>query len=265
MLTTLSLYAAVGTVAGILAGLLGIGGGLVIVPMLIFAFGLQKIAPELIMHLALGTSLASIIFTSISSFRAHHKKGAVRWDVVKRITPGILLGTFLGSFLAALLPTGALKAIFVVFLYHVATQMLRNIKPPKARQLPGTVGLFGAGNIIGAFSSLVGIGGGSLSVPFLTWCNISVHHAIGTASAIGLPIALAGAFGYVVNGLGAPNLPPYALGYVHGIALLGIISFSVLTAPLGAKLAHALPVKKLKQIFALLLYVVATRMLLTLF
>lgn len=265
MLTTLLLYAAVGAVAGILAGLLGIGGGLVIVPMLVFSFSIHQVPPELIMHLALGTSLASIIFTSISSFRAHHKRGAVRWDVMKRITPGILVGTFLGSCVASLLPTSVLKSIFVIFLYYVATQMLRGKKPPAGRQLPGTAGIFGAGGVIGAFSSLVGIGGGSLSVPYLTWCNIPVHHAIGTSSAIGLPIALAGAFGYVVNGLGAPGLPPSALGYVHLTALFGIICFSVLTAPLGAKLAHSLPVDKLKRIFAILLYVVATRMLLGLF
>lgn len=255
------IYAAVGAIAGVLAGLLGIGGGLVIVPMLIFSFTLQQIPAELIMHLALGTSLASIIFTSISSFRAHHKRGAVRWDVVRRITPGILAGTFAGSCVASLLPTQVLKGIFVIFLYYVATQMILSKKPAASRQIPGTAGIFGAGGIIGSFSSLVGIGGGTLSVPFLTWCNISIRHAIGTSSAICLPIALAGAFGYIINGLGTENLPDFALGYVHLPALLGIISLSVFTAPLGAKLAHSLPVDKLKRIFALLLYVVATRML----
>lgn len=265
MLTSFLIYAAVGAIAGILAGLLGIGGGLVIVPMLVFTFTLQHIPHELIMHLALGTSLASIIFTSVSSFRAHHKRGAVRWDVFKRITPGILVGTFAGSCFASQLPTHILKGIFVVFLYYVATQMLLGKKPPASRQLPGTAGICGAGGVIGAFSSLVGIGGGTLSVPFLTWCNLPVHHAIGTSSAIGLPIALAGAFGYLVNGLRAPNLPELSLGYVYLPALLGIICFSVLTAPLGARLAHSLPVAKLKRIFAILLYVVATRMLLSVF
>jgi len=259
------IYAAVGAIAGVLAGLLGIGGGLVIVPMLVFSFTLQHIPHELIMHLALGTSLASIIFTSVSSFRAHHKRGAVRWDVFKRITPGIIVGTFAGSCVASQLPTHILKGIFVVFLYYVATQMILGKKPPASRQIPGTAGIFGAGGIIGSFSSLVGIGGGTLSVPFLTWCNIPVHHAIGTSSAIGLPIALAGAFGYILNGLGSPNLPELSLGYVYLPALAGIICFSVFTAPLGARLAHSLPVAKLKRIFAILLYVVATRMLLSVF
>ncbi|WP_300669327.1 sulfite exporter TauE/SafE family protein [Desulfoluna sp.] len=265
MLTSFMIYAAVGAIAGILAGLLGIGGGLVIVPMLVFSFTLQNIPQELMMHLALGTSLASIIFTSISSFRAHHKRGAVRWDIFKRITPGILVGTFAGSCVASQLPTHILKGIFVAFLYYVATQMILGKKPPATRQIPGTTGIFGAGGIIGSFSSLVGIGGGTLSVPFLTWCNIPVHHAIGTSSAIGLPIALAGAFGYIVNGLNTPNLPELSVGYVYLPALLGIICFSVLTAPLGARLAHSLPVDKLKRIFAILLFVVATRMLLSVF
>ncbi|SCY83216.1 sulfite exporter TauE/SafE family protein [Desulfoluna spongiiphila] len=265
MLTSFMIYAVVGAIAGVLAGLLGIGGGLVIVPMLVFSFTLQHIPQELMMHLALGTSLASIIFTSVSSFRAHHKRGAVRWDVFKRITPGILVGTFAGSCVASRLPTHILKGIFVAFLYYVATQMILGKKPAATRQVPGTTGIFGAGGVIGSFSSLVGIGGGTLSVPFLTWCNIPVHHAIGTSSAIGLPIALAGAFGYMLNGLGTPNLPDLSLGYVYLPALIGIICFSVLTAPLGAKLAHSLPVDKLKRIFAILLYVVATRMLISVF
>ncbi len=265
MFTSFMIYAVVGAIAGILAGLLGIGGGLVIVPMLVFTLTLQNMPPDLIMHLALGTSLASIIFTSASSCRAHHKRGAVHWDVVKRITPGILVGTFGGSFVAALLPTQVLKGIFVIFLYYVATQMILGKKPVASRQIPGTSGIFGAGGVIGAFSSLVGIGGGTLSVPFLTWCNIPIRHAIATSSAIGLPIALAGSLGYIVNGLGASNLPDFALGYVYFPALLGIISLSILTAPAGARLAHTLPVAKLKRLFALLLYLVATRMLISVF
>ncbi|VFQ43753.1 sulfite exporter TauE/SafE family protein [Desulfoluna butyratoxydans] len=265
MLTSFMIYAVVGAIAGVLAGLLGIGGGLVIVPMLVFSFTLQHIPQELMMHLALGTSLASIIFTSVSSFRAHHKRGAVRWDVFKRITPGIIVGTLAGSCVASTLPTHILKGIFVAFLYYVATQMILGKKPAASRQLPRTAGIFGAGGVIGSFSSLVGIGGGTLSVPFLTWCNIPVHHAIGTSSAIGLPIALAGAFGYILNGLGTPDLPDLSLGFVYLPALFGTICFSVLTAPVGAKLAHSLPVDKLKRIFAILLYVVATRMLISVF
>lgn len=259
------MYLVVGLIAGVLAGLLGVGGGLVIVPMLVFCFTMQNIAPELMMHLALGTSLASIIFTSISSFMSHHRRGAVDWSIVKRISPGILLGTFFGTFVAAQLSTGFLKGFFCVFLYAVGTQMLLNKKPQPSRHLPGNAGMFGVGSTIGVASSLVGIGGGSLSVPFMIWCNIEAHRAIGTSAAIGFPIAIAGALGYIVNNLNVVGLPEYSLGGVYLPALVGIVCASVLTAPLGAKLAHALPVDKLKRIFAIFLYIVATRMLWSLF
>jgi len=261
MYSIVLLYTAVGALAGILAGLLGIGGGLVIVPMLVFCFTWQKIPSDLMMHLALGTSMASIMFTAVSSFWAHHQRGAVHWMVVRRIVLGIFVGTFLGTCIAARLSTGLLKIFFVVFLYYVAIQMLTGRKPKGSRQLPGSFGMFGIGNVIGAISSLVGIGGGTLSVPFMIWCNMSVHHAIGTSAAIGFPIAVAGTVGYVYNGLGAAGLPPYAVGYVYLPALFGLVCASVLTAPLGVRLAHSLPVDRLKRIFAFLLLMVATRML----
>jgi len=265
MLTVFALYALVGAIGGILAGLLGIGGGLVIVPMLVFAFPLQGIGQENLMHLALGTSMASIIFTSISSFMAHNKRGSVLWPVFKSITPGILVGAFLGTYVASAMSTNSLKGFFAVFLYYVAVQMLRGKKPKPSRQVPGSAGMFGVGSGIGIFSSLVGIGGGTLSVPFLVWCNVTVHKAIGTAAAIGLPIALAGTAGYVINGWNVPGTPDYSLGFVYLPALLGIVCVSVLTAPFGVKLAHSLPVDKLKRVFAFLLLAVATKMLWSLF
>jgi uncharacterized membrane protein YfcA len=263
MLSMFLMYGSVGAVVGVLAGLLGVGGGLVIVPILLFAFGLQGVSPDITMHLALGTSLASIMFTSISSFMAHHKRGAVHWTTVKRIVIGIFTGTFLGSCFASILSTEVLKIFFVIFLYFVAIQILTNKKPKASRELPGLPGMFAAGNVIGFVSSLVGIGGGTLSVPFMVWCNVVVHHAIGTSAANGLPISIAGTIGYVFNGWGVPNLPEYSIGYVYTPALLGIAAISVLTAPLGVKLAHSLPVDKLKKIFAVLLMVVGTKMLLS--
>jgi uncharacterized membrane protein YfcA len=257
------MYIALGAFAGVLAGLLGVGGGLVIVPVLTFIFTAQHLPDAHILHLALGTSLASIMFTSVSSLRAHHLRGAVDWQVIRRISLGIMVGTFGGSWVAAQLSTRFLKGFFVIFLYYVATQMLLNIKPKLHRQLPGLTAMFGVGGVIGGVSSLVGIGGGSLSVPFLTLCNVAIHRAIGTSAAIGFPIALAGAVGYVVNGLSAP-LPPYSLGFVYLPALIGIAAASVATAPLGAKLAHSLPIDKLKKIFALLLIVMGTKMLVSL-
>ncbi|MDO9082509.1 MAG: sulfite exporter TauE/SafE family protein [Humidesulfovibrio sp.] len=262
-LTAWLFYIGTGAFAGVLAGLLGVGGGLVIVPMLNFVFTTQGLPAAYIQHLALGTSLASIMFTSVSSLRAHHQHGAVVWPIVKAVTPGILMGTFLGSKVAALLSTRFLTGFFVVFLFYVAAQMLLNIKPKATRQTPGGLGMFGAGSVIGGISSLVGIGGGTLSVPFMTWCNVPLHTCIGTSAAIGFPIAVAGAAGYYVNGLSAP-LPGLAEGYAGFIylpALLGVAATSILTAPLGAKLAHSLPVSKLKKIFACLLIIMGSKML----
>ena len=256
MFLSLLVYLCCGAVAGVLAGLLGVGGGIVIVPMLVFCFVRQGVQPEVMMHLALGTSLASIMFTSISSCLAHHRRGAVLWPIVRQITPGILIGTFVASRLS----TGFLRVFFCVFLYVIATQMLLNKKPKPSRELPGAGGMFGVGSVIGVVSALVGIGGGSLSVPFMIWSNVPAHRAVGTSAAIGFPIAVAGALGYVVNNLHTAGLPEWSLGGVYLPALLFIVCGSVLTAPFGARLAHALPVDKLKRIFAVFLYIVATRM-----
>ncbi len=258
------LYGATGAFAGILAGLLGVGGGLVIVPMLTFIFTAQGLTGTHILHLALGTSLASIIFTSLSSVRAHNGRGAVNWQAVRRITPGIMVGTFAGSWVAAQLTTDFLKVFFVVFQYYVAAQMLLDIKPKPHRQLPGKTALFGVGWVIGGVSSLVGIGGGTMSVPFMIWCNAPAHTAIGTSAAIGFPIALAGALGYIYNGYAVP-LPQHSLGFVYLPALAGIVGASMLTAPLGARIAHSLPISKLKKAFAVLLLVMGTKMLVSLF
>jgi len=246
----------------VLAGLLGVGGGLIIVPMLIVSFSRQGLPAEHLMHLALGTSLASIVFTSVSSFRAHQRRGAVDWGVVRRITPGILAGTFGGTWIASRLSTAFLTWVFTAFLYFVAAQMFLDRKPRPTREIPGAVGTGAVGAGIGVVSSLVGIGGGSLSVPFMTWCNVPVHRAIGTSAAIGFPIALAGSAGYLVNGLGAAGLPAHTLGFVHLHALAGIAAASMATAPLGARLAHRLPVRRLKRAFAALLLVMGTRLLL---
>ena len=261
MLTIILTYMFFGAIAGILAGLLGVGGGLIIVPIISYVLPMQGIATPHNHLIALGTSLASIMFTSISSFMSHHRNKAVNWDIVKQITPGILIGTFLGGKVAALLPTSLLKGFFVVFLYYVATQMILNIKPNPSREMPGALGNTLAGGTIGIVSSFVGIGGGSLSVPYMSWCNVPMRHAIGTSAAIGFPIAVAGGLSYLVSGWSVPDLPAYSLGYIYLPALAGIAIVSVCTAPFGAKLAHTLPVDKLKRYFALLLYAMGTQML----
>ena len=258
-------YLAFGCAAGIIAGLLGVGGGIVVVPALYFLFTAQGLPHEHIMQLALGTSLATIVFTSVASYRAHDKRGAVRWDIFKSITPGIIIGSLIGSWVAAQLSTKFLKGFFIIFLYYVSVQMLLNIKPKASRQVPGTGGMFATGGIVGLVSNLVGIGGGTMTVPFLSWCNIPIHVAVGTASAIGFPIAATGVIGYLANGLRADHLPSLSIGYIYLPALVGIVATSMYTAKYGAKLAHSLPVGTLKRVFALFLLAMATRMLWSMF
>ncbi len=262
MLTTLLLYLALGAFAGVMAGMLGVGGGLIIVPVLAWIFGRQQVSDALIMHLAIGTSLASIVVTSISSVRAHHRRGAVLWPAFWRLTPGIVIGAWLGAAVADVLSSAALTKIFAVFVLMVSAQMAFGAKPAPQRELPGAAGMAVTGGVIGALSAIVGIGGGSLTVPFLIWCNIHMRQAVATSAACGLPIALAGALGFIVTGFNAADLPAWSLGYVYGPALIGVAFASMLTAPLGAKLAHTLPTDSLKKVFAAFLAVIGTKMLL---
>jgi uncharacterized membrane protein YfcA len=257
-------YLALGLVSGFVAGLLGVGGGLLMVPVLLFIFSAEGFAPDHVLLFALATSLAVIMFTSLSSVRAHHQHAAVDWLALCRISPGIVSGTLLGAWLATLLPPTFLHYFFVAFLFYAATQMLLNIKPKAHRGLPGTPGMLIAGNVIGIVSSWVGIGGGTLSVPFLLWCNTKMHTAIGTSAAIGFPIAVAGSVGYMLSGWTQPNLPAWSLGYVYLPALVLVAGASILTAPLGARAAHRLPVATLKKIFAILLYSLGIKMALSL-
>lgn len=254
-------YLALGAFVGFFAGLLGIGGGSLMVPVLVMMFTAQAFPAGEVMHLALGTSMATIFFTSISSVRTHHAHGAVLWPVVARITPGIILGTLIGTHVASLVPTRMLALIFTLFICYVSVQMIINLKPQAHRDLPGIfgTGLVGAG--IGFISCLVAIGGGVLSVPFMTWCNVKVHNAIGTSAAIGLPIAVAGALGYLINGWSVAGLPEWSFGYVYLPALVLLSLLSSLTAPIGARLAHKLPVATLKKVFAGLLIALSAKML----
>jgi len=254
-------YLAVGAFVGFFAGLLGVGGGLVTVPALAMIFSAQHFAADHVLHLALGTSMAAILFTSISSLREHHRHGAVIWTVVRDITPGILIGTALGTVLARQVSTRALAIFFAAFVVFVAVQMMFNLKPKPSRQLPGRLAVAGVGAGIGAVSSLAAIGGGTLTVPFLTWCNVKVHNAIGTSAAVGFPIALGGAVGYIVNGLSVAELPQWSLGFVYLPALAWLVASSMLTAPLGARTAHRLPVPTLKRIFAGVLVLLSAKML----
>lgn len=259
---TFLLYLALGACVGIMAGLLGVGGGLIIVPTLVWIFHNQQVNEALLMHLVLGTSLATIVITSISSVRAHHQHKAVQWSAMWQLTPGIVVGAWLGAALADMLPSAALTKIFALFVLTVAAQMVFGVKPAAQRELPGKTGMALAGGLIGGVSAIVGIGGGSLTVPFLTWCNISIRHAVATSAACGLPIALAGTIGFMATGWKHAQLPTWSIGYVYLPALIGIAAASMCTAPLGARLAHTLPTALLKKIFAIFLTVIGIRMLL---
>ncbi len=254
-------YPALGVFAGFVAGLFGVGGGLTIVPLLFMLFAAQGFPVEHTMHLALGTSMATIVVTSVSSMRAHHRHGAVRWDIVKAFAPGLMLGTFGGSFIATWVPTRPLAMVFTAIVYYASLQMMLDFKPKPHRALPGAFGMFVAGGVIGIVSSLVAAGGGFLSIPFMVFCNVVIHRAVGTSAALGFPIALAGTVGYVVSGLKATGLPAYSLGYIYLPAFVGVVAFSFLMAPVGAKLAHKLPVKQLKRAFGGFLALLATKML----
>ncbi len=252
-LYSIVVYLALGAFAGTVAGLLGVGGGLIIVPVLAALFANQGIDSSIIMHLAVGTSLATIVVTSSSSVYSHHKHGAVLWRIFWRLTPGIILGAWFGAWLASLLPTKEFKLIFGVFELLVATQMAFGLKPPVCNTVPGGIGLATAGSIIGTVSAIVGIGGGTLTVPFLTWCQVKIHNAIATSAACGLPIALAGSIGFMITGSVQQSLPGYASGFVYWPAFVGIVTASALFAPLGAILAHRLSTKVLRNVFALFL------------
>lgn len=252
-----------GACTGFLAGLLGIGGGMVLTPFLTLILSAAGVPETVLVHSAIATSLATILFTSLSSVRAHNARGAVLWHLTAWLAPGILVGSALGAKASSLLPTAAVALIFVVFVGFSAVKMFFNAKPQPSRTLPGWAGLFGVGTVIGGISSVVGAGGGFISVPFMVWCNTPMHKAVGTSAALGFPIALAGTLSYIVAGWNVPELTavPHMLGYIHWPALLSVAAASVLTAPLGARTAHRMDTKPLKRAFACLLLILAGCML----
>ena len=253
---------ALGLATGFLAGLLGIGGGMLMVPFLTYFLGQHQVAPDLAVKMAIATSMATIMFTSLSSVHAHHRRGAVRWDLALRLAPGIMLGSLAASLGVFAWLKGSFLAIFFgLFVGFSALQMFKDRKPAPSRQMPGTAGQLAAGSGIGFLSGLVGAGGGFVSVPFMTWCNVPIHNAVATSAALGFPIALFNVLGYVVAGQSVPGLADHALGYVWLPALAAIATGSILTAPLGARAAHRLPVRQLKRVFASLLLGLAAYML----
>ena len=251
---------AMGCFGGFAAGLLGVGGGMILVPFITMVLAARGVPDELVVHMAIATSLGTIMFTSLSSVRAHHKHGAVVWRIVKLLAPGILIGSTVGPWIGKQMNTATLSMFFGVFVAFSATQMLVNKKPAAARDLPKAPGMFAAGGVIGVLAGLGGAGGGFVSVPFMTWCGVRIHNAVATSAALGFPIALAGTLANVVYGWGEPGLPDYSLGFIYVPALLIIVAASVVMAPIGARTAHRMPVRQLQRIFALILYSLAAYM-----
>ncbi|SDG54234.1 sulfite exporter TauE/SafE family protein [Pseudomonas abietaniphila] len=250
------LYLALGACAGVLAGLFGVGGGLIIVPVLVFSFTLQGFDSSVLTHLAVGTSLATIIFTTILSVRAHHRAGAVKWRIFGWMTIGILIGAVLGSVTASRIAGPTLQKIIGVFAIVMAIKMALDLKPKVSREIPGKRALAGVGVLIGWASAIFGIGGGSLTVPFLTWRSLTMQQAVATSAACGFPTAIVGTISFMVLGWHDPLLPEHSLGFVYLPALIGIALTSMFFAQFGAKLAHSLSPKMLKRLFALMLVVV---------
>ncbi len=251
---------ALGAAIGFLAGLLGIGGGLTLIPLLTFIFTAQHFAEDHIVHMAVATATATMMFTAVSSVRAHHRQKAVLWPVVAAMAPGIVIGSLVGPQIASALPTRAFAAFFGVFVWFSATRMLIGSRPQPGRELPGKPALFGVGTGIGVISSLLGAGGAFISVPYLGRHNVRIQSAVATSAAIGLPIAVAGTIGYVIAGLRQGDLPHWSVGYVYLPAMAAIVVASMLSAPLGAHFAHRWPAVKLRRAFAVLLYALGAYM-----
>lgn len=261
-------YLLIGAVVGFMAGLLGIGGGMVLVPILLFAFGAQGTADgfpsEHRMHMALATGMATIPFTSASSMGAHHSRGGIDWGIVIGMLPGLVLGAALGPLVAGKVPGRPLEIFFAAFIFYAATSMFFNRKPKATRELPGRFGLGLVGGVVAFVSSFLAAGAAFMTIPFMTACNVPLKRALGTAAAIGFPLGLTASAGYVVAGLQAGPLPQYCLGFVYLPALGLIVLPSMLAAPLGARVSHRMPVRQLRIAFALTLYALSVRMLISL-
>jgi uncharacterized membrane protein YfcA len=274
----LLLYILTGVVSGFLAGLLGVGGGLIIVPALVYILPHAGYGPGVLVQTAVGSSLAIIVLTAVSSIRAHHRAGSLDWQMVRALTPGICVGALAGAALAGQLRGETLRVVYLVFLLAVAAEMLLEWRPPSQGKAgrgeagggragggeaghgePGRAVVTATGFVIGGLSSLVGIGGGTLSTPFMLWCGRNIHTAVATSAAIGLPIAVSGATGFVLAGLGRPDLPTDATGFVAWPAVAAVGGVSVLLAPMGARLSHRVAQRPLKRTFAALLLVLAAR------
>jgi len=260
-LSDIALLLLCGSISGFLAGLLGIGGGMILVPFMILVFNHLGFQQELIVHMAIATGMATILFTTSSAIWAHHKHSSIDWKLVAALSPGMVVGGLVGgSKIFEAINTSWLSLFFAIFIVYSSVQMVLNKKPTAGRNLPGPIGLFLFGLCVGMLASLVGAGGAFITVPFMLWCNVKPHTAMASSSGLGFPIAAAATIGYMYGSWGLPNLPVGSLGYVYAPAVACIVIVSIFTAPIGAKMARKLDVVQLKRIFGAMLFCLAAFM-----
>jgi len=251
-----------GSLSGFLAGLLGIGGGVILVPLMILIFSRLGFNENVLMHIAIATGMASVLFTTSSAVIAHQKRGNIDWKLVGALSPGLVLGAVVGGGKFFDVINGAWLSLgFSIFMIYSSTQMILNKSPHAARGLPGHFGLFTFGFLTGVIASLLGAGGAFITVPFMIWCNVKPHRAMANSSGLGFPIAASSTLGYIYGGWGNASLPEYSLGYIYVPALLCIVITSMLAAPIGARVVSKLEAPRLKRIFGCTLFLVALFML----
>lgn len=260
-MTTLIVYLVGGGFAGTLAGLLGVGGGIVIIPLLVWLLPHKNVPAEAIMHVAVASSLAIVVSTSLSSIRAHHHHQGVEWLVVRYMLPGLVGGAVLGALVADCLSSDILQVFFGIFLLVIAYRMFFVVPVLSEGRLPSYLGLLSVSSFSGALSTIVGIGGGTILVPFFNRCGIEMRKAVATSAVCTFPISLTAVITYMLVGTDQVGLPTYSTGYVYWIPVLGLMIPSILCAPLGARLAHRIPPLKLRRIFAVFVFLVSLDML----
>jgi len=250
-----------GVIVGFLAGLLGIGGGMTMVPLLTILFTREGFPPEHVVHIAIATATATILFTSTSSVREHQRHHAILWTVVVALAPGLIAGSLVGPLIVGVMPTAVLSGFFGIFVAAAATNIWLDRQPKPTHRLPERAGLIAVGAAIAVVASMVGAGGAFMTVPFMAACNVPMRNCVATSAAVGLPVAATASVGFVIAGLSQTGMPPHTLGYIHVPALLAIVASSVVSAPFGARAAHRWPVKRLKRAFAFVLFALACYML----
>lgn len=250
-----------GSIAGFIAGLFGVGGGIVVVPVTLWVLKTQQIESEYIQHIAVGTSLTVMVFTTFMSSLGHYRKKAINFEVLKGMAPGIVAGSIIGSMLASKIPSESLQIVFIVFAYLVAVKTIFGFNPNSSLSLPKTAGIFSIGTLFGGISGLLGIGGGVFNVPFLLACKVPIKKAVGTSAALSWSVAISGAVSYMWQGVNVSGLPEGTLGFCYLPVAVTLTITTILFAPLGVRLTHKLPPKLMRIIFGIMLLGIATKIL----